>query len=68
MATHSKAAVALYADKAARQWVVRDADGRFWVLPQGDEPWENRRPFEPPDDADLEPVPGHYQYMLGISF
>jgi hypothetical protein len=67
LVTHGKAAVALYADKAGRQWVARDADGRFWVLPPGDDPWKNRRPFDPQDNADLEPVPGHYRYMLGLS-
>src|SRR6478735_9195217 len=31
--THSKAAVTLFADKVGRQWVARDPDGKFWVLP-----------------------------------
>jgi hypothetical protein len=65
--THSKAAVELFADKVGRQWVARDPDGKFWVLPPGDDPWGNRRPFDPAEDAELEPLPGHYKYMLGIS-
>jgi hypothetical protein len=64
---HSKAAVALYADKAGRQWVARDCDGTIWVLPPGDGPWENRQPFEPAEDAELELMPGPYKYMLGLS-
>jgi hypothetical protein len=62
-----KAAVTLYADKTARQWIVRDRDGKFWVLPLGDDPWENRQPFDVSEDVELEPMPGHYRYMLGIS-
>jgi hypothetical protein len=65
--THSKAAVALYADKAGRQWVARDSDGKFWVLPPGDDLWANRQPFEPAKDAELELMPGHSKYMLGFS-
>jgi hypothetical protein len=65
--THGTAAVALYADRVGRQWVVRDPDGKFWVLPPGDDPWENRRPFDPNVEATLEPLPGHYRYMLGLS-
>ena len=48
--------------------VVRDPDGKFWVVPPGDDPWENRQPFEPTENLELEPLPGHYKYMLGISF
>jgi hypothetical protein len=62
-----KAAVALYVDKSGRQWIVRDPDGKFWALPPGDAPWENRQPFDAAEDAELEPMPGHYKYMLGIS-
>ncbi|HEY1377008.1 MAG TPA: hypothetical protein VGF55_09445 [Gemmataceae bacterium] len=67
MAVHSKAAVALYVDKASHQWVVRDPDGKLWVVTGGDDPWANRRPFDPTDETDLESVPGHYKYMLGLS-
>lgn len=58
--------VAIYVDKANQQWVVRDGEGEFWVLPMTENPWENRRPFVPGEDTDLEPVPGHYKYMLGL--
>jgi hypothetical protein len=46
--------------------VVRDADGDFWALPAAENPWDHRRPFVPDDDSELEPVPKHYKYMLGL--
>jgi hypothetical protein len=61
-----KRVVALYADRATRQWVVRDAEGRFWSLPSTDHPWDGRQPFTPAEETDLEPVPGHYLHMLGL--
>jgi hypothetical protein len=30
--------------------------------------WENRQPYDPTEDSDLEPPPGHDAYMLGFSF
>jgi hypothetical protein len=62
-----KETVALYVDKSGRQWIARDPDGKFWVLPPGNDPWKNRQPFDPNEEIDLEPMPGHYKYMLGIS-
>ena len=58
--------VAIYVDKANQQWVVRDGEGELWVLPMTDDPWADRRPFAPTEDSELEPVPGHYKYMLGL--
>jgi hypothetical protein len=58
--------VALYVDKANGRWVVRDAEGRFWILAYGDNPWDGRQPFTPAEETDLEPVPGHYKYLLGL--
>lgn len=40
--------------------------GDFWQLPHTDDPWRDRVPFDPGDGADLEPVPGHYKYLLGL--
>ena len=60
--------VALFVNKSAGQWIVRDPDGKFWVVPPGDDSWGNRQPFEPTEDSDLKPLPGHHKYMLGISF
>ena len=61
-----KDAAALYADKASQQWVVRDPEGNFWSLPSTDNPWDERQPFSPAEETELEPVPGHYKYMLGL--
>jgi hypothetical protein len=62
----SKRVVALYVDRDSRQWVVRDAEGNFWSLPSTDHPWDERQPFTPAEATELEPVPGHYKYMLGL--
>jgi hypothetical protein len=58
----------LYADRSGQRWVVLDSEGEFWELPFVDNPWEHRRPFEPTEDSDLEPVPGHYKHLLGLPF
>jgi hypothetical protein len=60
--------VALYVDKASQQWVVRDLEGNFWKLPSTENPWDRREPFTLAEEMELEPVPGHYKYMLGIPF
>lgn len=61
-----KPALTIYVDRSSQQWVVRDAEGNIWVLPSTDNPWGDRRPFVSTDDTELEPVPGHYRYMLGL--
>jgi hypothetical protein len=33
-----------------------------------DKPWEERQPFTPSDETELESVPGHYKQMLGLPF
>ena len=66
MLAASKRVVALYVDKASRRWIVRDAEGNFWSLPSTDNPWDERQPFIPAEETELEPVPGHYKYMLGL--
>jgi len=68
MLTVRKQVVSIYADRTNRQWVVRDADGNFWLLPTTDTPWDDRRPFEPGEETELEPVPGHYKSMLGLPY
>ncbi|MFO0800918.1 MAG: hypothetical protein U0804_25920 [Gemmataceae bacterium] len=68
MLTERTHPVAVYADRAGGQWVVRDGAGEFWLLPHTDNPWRDRRPFEPADDSDLEPVPGHYRGLLGLPY
>ena len=58
--------VALYVDRATQQWIVRDSEGNYWSLPSTDNPWDERQPFTPAEETDLEHVPGHYRYMLGL--
>ncbi len=66
MLTAGKRVVALYVDKASQQWIVRDAEGNLWSLPSTDNPWDERQPFTPAEETELEPVPGHYKYLLGL--
>ncbi len=63
-----KQLAALYVDRSCQQWIVRDPEGTFWILPPVEEPWEHRKPFTPTPEMDLEPVPGHYKDMLGLPF
>jgi len=63
-----KQLVALFVDKTCQQWVVRDPEGSFWILPSSDHAWEQRQPFCPTAETDLEPVPGHYKDILGLPF
>jgi hypothetical protein len=60
--------VALYVDKSSQQWIVRDPEGNFWIVPCVEHPWDHRQPYQLAEDADLEPVPGHYKSMLGLPF
>lgn len=66
MLTFDRSAVTIFVDRVGNQWIVRDAQGLFWSLPVGEEPWQRREPFDPAEDAQLEPVPGHYKYLLGL--
>ena len=68
MRTAEKFAVALYVDRSTQQWIVRDPDGNFWIVPSGDDAWDRRLPFEPAPDGSLEPIPGHYKYLLCLPF
>jgi hypothetical protein len=40
-----KQVVALFVDKPSQQWVVRDSEGNFWLLPSVEKPWDHRQPF-----------------------
>ena len=59
---------ALFVDRTNQQWIVRDPEGNYWILPVGDDPWDNRQPFQPTEEAELEPIPGHYKYLLRLPF
>ncbi|HYV38913.1 MAG TPA: hypothetical protein VE988_24730 [Gemmataceae bacterium] len=57
----------LYVNRPQQQWIVLDPEGQFWIVPVNEEdPWNQRQPFCPTDETELEPVPGHYKYMLGL--
>lgn len=58
----------LFVDRSSQQWIVRDAEGRFWALSHSGDCWKNRQPFEPTEETELEMVPGHYKYFLGVPF
>lgn len=66
MLTVRKQTVMIYVDRSSGQWVVRDSDGNFWMLPPTGAPWSDRQPFFPAEETELESVPGHYSYMLGL--
>ena len=59
---------AVFVERSTRQWVVRDPEGKFWILPALGDPWRHRLPFHPTEETDLEPVPGHYKHVLGLPF
>lgn len=60
---------AIFVDRTSTEhWIVRDPEGNFWIVPSVENAWECRTAFDPTDDMDLEPVPAHYRYMLGLPF
>jgi hypothetical protein len=60
--------VSLYVDRSLPScWIVRDRAGAFWMVPAGEQAWERRQPYTLTEDAQLESVPGHYKYLLGIA-
>ncbi len=68
MTALQKQRVSLFVDRSCQQWVVRDPEGSFWLLPSVEDAWNNRQPFTPTSETDLEPVPGHYRDLLGLPF
>lgn len=58
----------LYVDKSTQQWIVRDPEGQFWIIPSVENAWDHRLPFLPAEGTELEAVPGHYKYLLRIPF
>jgi hypothetical protein len=59
---------AIYADRSTQRWIVRASEGKFWSLFTDEGGWERRQPFEPAEEADLLPIPGHYKYLLRLPF
>jgi len=68
MQTARRQVVALFVDRSNQQWIVRDPDGNFWILPMGENAWNRREPFYPDETSELEPIPGHYKYLLQLPF
>ena len=68
MLTVRKQAIALFVDRSTQQWVVRDSEENFWILPAGDDRWERREPFQRTEESELVPIPGHYKYLLHLPF
>ena len=66
MLTVRKQPMSLYVDRTSQQWVVRDSEGNFWILPPSENPWDDRQPFSVAEETALEPIPGHYKCMIGL--
>jgi hypothetical protein len=67
MLTLRKNVVTLFVDRSSQKWIVLDRNGDYWTVPSANEnPWNQRQPYIPTEETELEPVPGHYKYMLGI--
>jgi hypothetical protein len=67
MIATEKTVVGLYVDRACPEhWIVRDHQGRFWMVPPGENSWDRREPYQPTEETELEAIPAHYRYMLGL--
>jgi hypothetical protein len=60
--------LALYIDRSNQQWIVRDPENNYWIVLAREDGWEQRRPFYPTEETELEPIPAHYKYALGLPF
>ena len=47
MITFSKQRAALFVGRSCQQWIVRDPEGNFWLLPSVENPWGQRQAFHP---------------------
>ena len=63
-----KPPVALFVERFSQQWVVRNSEGNFWIVPSVENLWEHRQQFHPTEESALEPVPGQYIHMLDLRF
>lgn len=66
MVVVGKQIAGLYVDRTTQQWVVLDRDGNFWIVSAGEDGWSSRQPYSRTDESELEAVPGHYKFMLGL--
>jgi hypothetical protein len=58
--------LALYVDRSSQQWVVRDHEGNLWSVPAAPDGWDQRQPYYPTEETELEPIPAHYRDTLGL--
>ena len=63
-----KQVLSIFVHRSSRQWIVRDDDGMFWVVPAIEHGWDQRQPFHLTEESELEPVPGHYRYLFGLPY
>jgi hypothetical protein len=68
MISPRKQRAVLFVERPCQQWIVRDPEGNFWLLPSSENPWSQRQPFHPTEETELELVPGHYKDILGLPF
>jgi len=68
MISEKKRLAALFVDRFSNQWVVRDPEGNFWIVPSVENGWDHREPFYPTEETELEPVPGHLYTCLTCHF
>ncbi len=68
MITESRCMLALYVDRSSQQWIVRDPEGNFWSVPAAEDAWDHREPYQASEESDLQPIPGHYKYLLRLPF
>ncbi len=71
MITLRKQRATIFVDRINQKWVVQDPEGNFWSVPSEpgvEYPWEQRQPFYPTEETELELVPGHYKFVLGLPF
>ena len=66
--TLRKQPAAIFVDRSYPQWIVRDPEGNFWLVPSVENPWDHRQPFQPTEQTNLEPIPGHYRDLLSLPF
>ena len=50
-ALRTRKLVALFVDRSCQQWIVRDPEGNFWILPSVEDPWD-QSPTVLPDCRD----------------
>jgi hypothetical protein len=68
MTAIARRTASLFVDRATQQWIVQDPEGHLWIVPISENSWEDRRPLIPNEETQLEPVPGHYKYLLHLPF